>query len=107
MKKQFLHSVLVLFVGLFLMVPLAAAKVTIKVAHVDRGDRHESMMEAFASTFKDLVESQSGGEMEVVIYPAAQLGGMRELVEFDRARAPSKSCPASPEWPQFFPPRRN
>ena len=81
MKKQFLHSIVVFLVGLFLMVPLATAKMTIKVAHVDRGDRHISMMQAFAATFKDLVESQSGGEMEVVIYPAAQLGGQRELVE--------------------------
>ena len=81
MKKQILCSFLVLVVGLFLMVPFALGKVTVKVAHVDRGNRHESMMEAFASTFKDLVESQSGGEIEVLIYPSAQLGSMREMVE--------------------------
>ena len=81
MRKQIFCAVLVLVVGLFLVAPFAAAKMTIKVAHVDQGARDVSMMEAFASTFKDLVESLSGGEMEVAIYPAAQLGGMRELVE--------------------------
>ena len=79
--KKVLFPLVLLLGGLFLIVPFASAKMTIKVAHVDRGNRHESMMEAFASTFKDLVESQSEGEMEVAIYPAAQLGGMREMVE--------------------------
>jgi tripartite ATP-independent transporter DctP family solute receptor len=80
MKKVLLPLVLLLG-GLFLIVPFASAKMTIKVGHVDRGNRLESDMEAFASVFKDLVESQSGGEMEVAIYPAGQLGGAREMVE--------------------------
>ena len=92
MKKQVLYSIVVLLIGLFLMVPLATAKMTIKVAHVDRGDRHQSDMEAFAATFKDLVESQSGGEMEVKIYPAGQLGSMRELVESTQLGAIQVVC---------------
>jgi tripartite ATP-independent transporter DctP family solute receptor len=80
MKKQILCSSLVLVMGLFFMVPFALGKVTIKVAHPDRGNRQESVMEAFASTFKDLLESQSD-EIEVLIYPGAQLGSMREMVE--------------------------
>ena len=36
MRKQIFCAVLVLVVGLFLMVPFAAAKMTIKVAHVDQ-----------------------------------------------------------------------
>ena len=81
MRKQFFCAVLVLVVGLFLVAPFAAAKMTIKVAHVDQGDRNASMMAAFADTFKDVAESLSGGEMEVKVYPAAQLGGQRELLE--------------------------
>jgi tripartite ATP-independent transporter DctP family solute receptor len=81
MKKQILCSFLVLVMGLFFMVPFALGKVIIKVGHVDRGNRQDSTLQAFASTFKDIVESQSGGEMEVLIYPGAQLGNMREMVE--------------------------
>lgn len=84
MKKQILYLFLALVTGLFFMVPFTLGKVTIKVGHIERGNRHESCLQAFAATFKDIVESQSGGEMEVIIYPGAQLGNMREMVESTR-----------------------
>jgi tripartite ATP-independent transporter DctP family solute receptor len=81
MKKGILCSVLVIVIGAFFLAPSAFGKVTIKVAHVDKGNRLHSCMHSFASTFKDYVESQSRGEIEVKIYPAAQLGGMRDMME--------------------------
>jgi TRAP-type transport system periplasmic protein len=81
MRKKIFCAFLTLMIGLFLVAPFAAAKTIIKVAHVDRGDRNQSMMAAFADTFKDVVEYLSVGEMEVKIYPAAQLGSQRELLE--------------------------
>jgi C4-dicarboxylate-binding protein DctP len=68
-------------VGMFLTVPCSFAKVTIKLAHIDKGNRLNSMMEAFAQTFKNNVESESRGEIEVVVYSGGQLGGMREMIE--------------------------
>jgi tripartite ATP-independent transporter DctP family solute receptor len=38
-------------------------------------------MHSFASFFKDYVESKSRGEIEVILYPGGQLGGMREMME--------------------------
>jgi TRAP-type transport system periplasmic protein len=48
---------------------------------VDQPGRFESCMGAMSNTFKDLAESLSGGDLEVKIYPAGQLGNMREMVE--------------------------
>jgi tripartite ATP-independent transporter DctP family solute receptor len=81
MKKAvrilFLFAVIVLLIA-----PSSSfAKVTIKIGHVDKGNRLNSMMEAFAQTFKNNVESQSRGEIEVLVYSGGQLGGMREMIE--------------------------
>jgi tripartite ATP-independent transporter DctP family solute receptor len=80
-KKSYI-SIVILTIGLLFLGSQAwAAKVKIKVAHVDKPDRFESCMGAMSNTFKDLVESMSGGEIEVEIFPAGQLGNMREMVE--------------------------
>jgi tripartite ATP-independent transporter DctP family solute receptor len=73
--------VLLVVVSLFLFVPPSLAKVTIKLAHIDKGNRLNSCMESFAATFKNQVESESRGEIEVLIYSGGQLGGMREMIE--------------------------
>ena len=81
MNKILKSFFLLVVIGLFLSVPYSFAKVTIKLAHIDKGDRLHSMMEAFAQTFKNNVESESRGEIEVIVYSGGQLGGMREMIE--------------------------
>jgi C4-dicarboxylate-binding protein DctP len=81
MKKVLKSFFLLLAIGLFLAVPSSFAKVTIKLGHVDKGNRLNSMMEAFAQTFKNNVESESRGEIEVLVFSGGQLGGMREMIE--------------------------
>ncbi|QQK76522.1 TRAP transporter substrate-binding protein [Salicibibacter cibarius] len=51
---------------------------TIRVGHeqAETNDRHLAMME-----FKELVEEKSQGEMEVLVYPNAQLGSEPEMIE--------------------------
>jgi C4-dicarboxylate-binding protein DctP len=81
MKKKILFSFLVLTAGMLFITPLALGKVTLKIAHVDKAGPNQSSMEAFARFMKYRVENESGGEIEVTIYPGAQLGSMREMME--------------------------
>lgn len=81
MKKALKIFFLVAAIGMFLSVPCSYAKVVIKLAHIDKGNRLHSMMQAFAETFKDDVESESRGQIEVQVYPGGQLGGMRDIIE--------------------------
>jgi tripartite ATP-independent transporter DctP family solute receptor len=81
MKNKIHCLIALMVVSLFFASSPAFCKMTIKVAHIDPADRLRTNMHSFASSFKDFVENQSRGEMEVQIYPAGQLGGMREMVE--------------------------
>lgn len=58
-----------------------ATPVVIKFAHVDPEDVQISKKGAAARVFKDMVEAETGGAIEVKLFPAGQLGGERELIE--------------------------
>ena len=78
-KRNFL--VIILALALTLMctsLGLAKAKVVIKAGHAvpESHTLHYGWV-----VFKELIEKQSNGEIEVVIYSNAQLGGDRELIE--------------------------
>ena len=81
MRKIIACSTMVLVVGLIFASSPVFGKMTIKLAHIDPANRLKTNMHSMASAFKDFVENHSRGEMEVQVYPAAQLGGMREMVE--------------------------
>lgn len=57
-----------------------AQDVTIKLAHVNPADWTISQKGAAGDVFKYMVESESGGQMKVELYPAGQLGAELELV---------------------------
>ncbi len=80
-QRIFLAISILCLTVVFLATSSAWAKVKIRLAHVDQPGRFDSCMGAQSNTFKDLVESMSDGEIEVTIYPAGQLGNMREMVE--------------------------
>jgi len=86
MKKSltsYLCVALAAVLGLALGAPRAvpAADVTIKLAHVDPEDVYTSKKGAGTRVFKDMVEAESSGAIEVQLFPAGQLGGERELIE--------------------------
>lgn len=80
---SYLCVVLVAVLGLAFAAPRVspAADVTIKLAHVDPADVFTSKKGAATQAFKDMVEAESSGTIEVQLYPAGQLGGERELIE--------------------------
>jgi len=73
---------LLLMLGLIFAPALAvAAPTVIKFAHVDPEDPFHSKKGAAARAFKDIVEAETSGQIEVNLFPAGQLGGERELIE--------------------------
>jgi TRAP-type transport system periplasmic protein len=86
MKKS--AALLGFMIGLFLVISgwglvphLYAASVEIKLGHVDPADVCISKKGAAGATFKGLVEGGSGGNVNVKVFPASQLGNERELIE--------------------------
>jgi len=80
---SYLCVALVAFLGATFGAPrvVPAADVTIKLAHVDPEDVYTSKKGAGTRLFKDMVEAESSGSIEVQLFPAGQLGGERELIE--------------------------
>ena len=86
MKKS--TALLGFMVGLFFVISgwalvpqLNAAPIEIKLGHVDPADVCISKKGAAGATFKGLVEGGSGGNVNVKVFPASQLGNERELIE--------------------------
>jgi tripartite ATP-independent transporter DctP family solute receptor len=60
---------------------VSAAAVELKLAHVDPADMWTSRKGGGATLFKQIVETDTRGAMEVKVFPAGQLGGEREVIE--------------------------
>jgi tripartite ATP-independent transporter DctP family solute receptor len=58
-----------------------AADVTIRVGHLNPADPFESHSGAMTAIFKSLVESASGGAIEVKLFPNGQLGKDNEVIQ--------------------------
>ncbi|UTV99090.1 DctP family TRAP transporter solute-binding subunit [Marinomonas rhizomae] len=60
---------------------VSAADLTLTIGHVDPQDWTTSKKGAATEVFKNLVEAESGGRIEVNVYPSGQLGGETDLVQ--------------------------
>lgn len=58
-----------------------AADVTIRIGHLNPADAFESHSGAMTAIFKSLVESASGGAIEVKLFPNGQLGKDNEVIQ--------------------------
>ncbi|WP_206378124.1 DctP family TRAP transporter solute-binding subunit [Sneathiella limimaris] len=61
--------------------PSMAADVTIRLAHLNPADPFASHSGAMTSVFKSLVETASGGDIEVLLFPDGQLGKDNEVIQ--------------------------
>jgi len=59
----------------------AAEQIIMRVAHCDPADVYTSRKHAQLTTFKEYVDMNSGGRIQVQVHGAGALGGERELVE--------------------------
>ena len=74
---------LVALAGLFgAALPRAqAAQFEIKLGHADPPDVYTSRKAASSTVFKQMVESETGGDVAVNLFPAGQLGGEAQLAQ--------------------------
>ena len=72
-------------IGLFCLILVVgsalAAPIELKVAHVNPVDVFASGKGAAGAVLKNIIEAETGGGVEVKVFPASQLGGERELIE--------------------------
>ena len=61
--------------------PVLSAPIEIKFGHVNPPDPYVTGKGGAAVAFKNIVETETGGKVEVKVFPASQLGGERELIE--------------------------
>lgn len=82
--KSLFSIVLVLglvFTGAMVVSYSVQAEVIIQFAHSNSPNPYQAIEHMWAVPFKNIVESESNGEIQVDIYPSAQLGGQREIAE--------------------------
>ncbi len=80
-----------------------AAEVTIRVGHLNPADPFESHSGAMTAIFKSLVESASGGAIEVKLYPNGQLGKDNEVIQQVRDGIVESTISSSGGIAQHFP----
>ncbi len=81
-KRQIVsEAVIGLFCLFFVVGSALAASIELKVAHVNPADVFASGKGAAGAVLKNIIESETGGGVEVKLFPASQLGGERELIE--------------------------
>jgi tripartite ATP-independent transporter DctP family solute receptor len=102
-KKHF-ATVLALLLTLTLISGFAfAGPLVIKLTHEEPADAELSSAQASALVFKDVIESQSNGQMEVKIYPASSMGNQRERMEQTKANIIQVNIASIGGLAQFFP----
>ena len=80
-KRMVLTMVVGLVCFIFIVASAVAAPIEIKLGHVDPADICISKKGAAGAAFKGLVEGATGGNVDVKVFPASQLGNERELIE--------------------------
>jgi len=85
-RKGFYQVKKLLIVAMVMCIALMSASamaqvLEIRLAHEEPGDVATSSVHAASVVFKNIIETQSGGEMVVRIYPASALGNQRERMD--------------------------
>lgn len=80
MKRKLFLMVLVSLM-IFSLSMSATAQIVIRLGWAETEDPMSHQKSAAFAVFKDYVEAESGGEIKVELYPAAQLGAAADLLE--------------------------
>jgi TRAP-type transport system periplasmic protein len=76
----------------------------IKLAHEEPGDASRSSAHASALVFKNVLEAESNGQMQVKIYPASSQGNQRDRMELTKAGILHVNIASIGGLAQFYPP---
>lgn len=83
--------------------PMSALAMTITLAHEEPADAETSAAHLSAMVFKDVIETQSNGEMTVDIQAASAMGGQRERLELTQSGVIDVNVAAIGGLSQFYP----
>lgn len=81
MRKNLAVGLMVALIVLSLSFAASAADVVIRLGWAETEDPLSHQKSGAFAVFKDYVEQESGGEIEVRLYPAAQLGDAADMLE--------------------------
>jgi TRAP-type C4-dicarboxylate transport system substrate-binding protein len=81
LKKLTITAATALVATTYATATTQAADVTMRVGHLNPADPFESHSGAMTAIFKSLVESASGGAIEVKLFPNGQLGKDNEVIQ--------------------------
>jgi TRAP-type transport system periplasmic protein len=80
------------------------AQTTIRIAHSDNPQPFDSPIHAMAVVFKGVVEQETHGQIKVNIFPSAQLGKEREVMEATKLGSIEAVVLGEGSTVNFFPP---
>lgn len=103
MRKFNFTVVTILMVAVFLASPAMAKKWTCKIGIIHSEDLYKDSGYPTAVVFKNLVEAQTGGDIEVKIYPNGQLGKETEIMEGLQIGTIQVACPSVGAASKFVP----
>ncbi len=81
----------------------SADDIVIKLAHEEPANIDNSSAHAAAVAFKNVIETQSNGEMTVKIYPGSSMGKQRERMELTKANIIQVNIASIGGIAQFYP----
>ena len=89
--------------GACLAFPLSSLAMTITIAHEEPANAQTSAAHLSAMVFKDVIETQSNGEMSVDIQAASAMGNQRDRMELTQAGIIDVNVAAIGGLSQFYP----
>ncbi|MDA9556980.1 DctP family TRAP transporter solute-binding subunit [Vibrio sp.] len=84
MKKITKSLVAAALASSMLAAPMAMAEKVLRIGHDNKADMLENPAHAFVGVFKNLVETNSNGEIKVQVFPSNQLGSAKEHIQMVR-----------------------
>ena len=103
MKKINLTIITMLILAVICASPAMAKKLTCKIALIHSEDLYKDSGYPTAVVFKNIVEAQTGGDIEVKIYPNSQLGKETEAMEGLQMGTIQIACPSVGAASKFVP----
>ncbi|MBA2778427.1 DctP family TRAP transporter solute-binding subunit [Billgrantia kenyensis] len=89
--------------GVCLAFPLTSLAMTITIAHEEPANAQTSAAHLSAMVFKDVIETQSNGEMSVDIQAASSMGNQRDRMELTQAGIIDVNVASIGGLSQFYP----
>ncbi len=104
MRRSLLTTMAIVGLSLLIGGLAQAETLVIKLAHEEPANAQLSSAHASALVFKNIIESESNGEMQVKLYPASSLGNQRDRMEMVKNGILQVNIASIGGLAQYYPP---